>query len=274
MRDLPARLLALCGLKTQSKAASPAAHPVPDEPVYVVGDVHGRRDLLQELLLLIEADEARHGVPRTTIVFAGDHIDRGPESAEVLRMLRRLERGPDRRAICLLGNHDSMMLDALAPADPAVWNAEAAARWFRNGGDATGLSFGVSPAPAAGSRPTEDGLRRWCTELRAAIPSDLVDWLRARPLLWRSGNLVVVHATLDPDRAPDDQDPHTLLWGNPNRTRPRNDGLWFAHGHKVTRPATVTPGRIAVDTGACSTGELTAALIRPDAPVRFISTAR
>ena len=51
---------------------------------YVIGDIHGRCDLLDELILAIEEDDAQVGQAETTIIFLGDLVDRGPESARVI----------------------------------------------------------------------------------------------------------------------------------------------------------------------------------------------
>ena len=48
---------------------------------YAIGDIHGRLDLLTTLLAQIE--QHRAGRDRT-IVFLGDYIDRGPDSAGVV----------------------------------------------------------------------------------------------------------------------------------------------------------------------------------------------
>ena len=55
---------------------------------YAVGDIHGRLDLLDRILEKIETDDASRPAARTTIVFLGDLIDRGPQSAQVVERLR------------------------------------------------------------------------------------------------------------------------------------------------------------------------------------------
>ena len=56
---------------------------------YAIGDVHGRLDLLDDLLKRIEADNASRPHARVTMIFLGDLIDRGPQSAQVVERLRR-----------------------------------------------------------------------------------------------------------------------------------------------------------------------------------------
>ena len=47
--------------------------------IYAVGDIHGRLDLLSEMLARIRADLAARPHSRPLVVFLGDYIDRGPE---------------------------------------------------------------------------------------------------------------------------------------------------------------------------------------------------
>ncbi len=85
----------------------------------VVGDVHGCLDALQRLVSALGYDEdGRHPQGRS-LVFVGDLINRGPDSAGVLRWVSRLAR--EGRARLALGNHDDTLLRCLrgAPMDPS-----------------------------------------------------------------------------------------------------------------------------------------------------------
>lgn len=222
-------------------------HPQVPGPACVIGDVHGRDDLLGPLL-------DRMAQTGAELVLAGDYVDRGPDSAAVLARLMPLARAG--RITCLMGNHERMMLDFLdAPA------AEGR-RWMMNGGAETLLSYGLSVHAA---RLDDDRLGWLAGALRAALPEGTEDWLRALPLLWQSGGLAVAHAGADPRRPLEEQEAAALLWGHPAfRKRPRADGTWVAHGHWIVPESSARQGRIAVDTGAWRSGRLTAARIGPD----------
>src|SRR5215217_9709116 len=69
---------------------------------YAIGDIHGRLDLLTTLLTQIEWHRA--GRDRT-IVFLGDYIDRGPDSARVIATVRKLQAHEPDAVVCLKGNH-------------------------------------------------------------------------------------------------------------------------------------------------------------------------
>jgi serine/threonine protein phosphatase 1 len=55
---------------------------------YAVGDIHGRLDLLNAVIREIEADIAARPPARNFIIFLGDYVDRGPDSAGVIERLR------------------------------------------------------------------------------------------------------------------------------------------------------------------------------------------
>jgi serine/threonine protein phosphatase 1 len=76
------------------RSSSPPSEPStqPGERVYAIGDVHGRADLLRLLMEKVRQDDAARGPARRRyVVVLGDMIDRGPDSARVLRMLAQAE---------------------------------------------------------------------------------------------------------------------------------------------------------------------------------------
>lgn len=247
------KLKNLFGAGDRSPAGPGAEALAPEAPLYVVGDIHGRADLLNRALKLIEEHrDACSGSAKT--VFVGDYIDRGPESAKVLETLYKMQQGDPDRIICLKGNHESMLLEFVD--DPA----ERGGRWLINGGSETLDSYGIG-----GLHPKSDAedMMEAGDAMAAAMPEGLMNWLRALPLTYRSGNVIVTHAAMDPDLAPEDQSDKVLLWGHREfLTRPREDELWVAHGHTIMKQAHCHSSRIAVDTGAYRTETLTVAAIR------------
>jgi serine/threonine protein phosphatase 1 len=263
----------LLGHKDRSKASADTAEtpeeldcPRPESTTYVVGDIHGRADLLELLLGLIDAHIGGTDTMRPQLVFLGDYIDHGPESAETLARMRELTRDFPESVICLMGNHERMMLDFLT--DPVTRGP----RWLREGGAATLWSFRIDPQPIQSSGKAED-FRDAAKRLEAAMPEGLRDWLANLPLSWRSGNLWTVHAGADPAHPMDAQSARVLLWGHPEfEAVPRADGSWIAYGHTEMERPVYEDGRIALDTGAWRTGRLTACALRPDGRHDFLQT--
>lgn len=120
--------------------------PAMGELVFVVGDIHGCIEKLAGLLARIDDDIARHADQTARVVFVGDYIDRGENSADVLRFMADVTRRYPERLVALMGNHERMLLDFLA--DPTG----SAKRWIRYGGLETLSSFGVGAGLTTESR--------------------------------------------------------------------------------------------------------------------------
>ena len=109
----------------------PAPFALGGETVFAVGDVHGCAEELRALLRAI-AILAREGEGRRSLVYLGDLIDRGPDTVGTLKLWAEdaTHRGVD-RVERIIGNHEIMMLLALAGGPPAhkataMWRSEAA----------------------------------------------------------------------------------------------------------------------------------------------------
>jgi serine/threonine protein phosphatase 1 len=234
-----------------------------DERVYAIGDVHGRRDLLLQLLDAIERDGRRHRDGRAArLVFLGDYIDRGDESAAVLDVLAALAAADLPRLDFLLGNHEAALLAFLeTPAS--------AGPWLAHGGRQTFASYGLRP-PAVNAR--EEDLIRARDQLSAAMGAHKAFLEGLQPMA-RSGQVVFVHAGVNPDNPDLGEDRQSLLWGHPAcRGAAPLPGLRIVHGHFDAPEPVVHPGRICVDTGAYYSGRLTA--VRLDHDTAFLSVGR
>lgn len=245
------RLLDLLGRRRAAPVPFDAPF-APEEPLAVIGDVHGRDDLLGRLL-----DRLGREAPDHRVILVGDYLDRGEGSAAVLR---RLQARPD--LLCLKGNHEAMCLGFLE--DPR----REGRRWLANGGLQTLASFGVGGlTPTSGPEALFDARDR----LAEAMGDALIGWMQTLPLWWASGNVAVAHAGADPDLPMAAQERRSLLWGHPRfEEGARTDGLWIVHGHTIVPEPQAGAGRVAVDTGAYATGRLTAALVA-EGRVRFLS---
>ena len=231
---------------------SPAADvPRPARPICLIGDIHGRADLLKHMLTQIT--EQPDGAA-ARIVVLGDMIDRGPDSAGVLKTLHALQTQHPTQVTCLMGNHERMMLDFITSPDIHVG-------WLRNGGDKTVASYGLNPS---------DAPERLSEGLSEAIPGAIRRWISQLPMIWTSDRVMAVHAGADPRLTADQQTEHALLWGHPDFGRkPRRDAHWVVCGHVIVPEPVAAHGRISVDTGAWHSGVLSAAWLNADG-VKFL----
>ena len=98
---------------------------------YAIGDVHGCLDQLQRL---IERCLDHGGGRPSRFVFIGDYIDRGPDSRGVIDFLIAWQ-SERPEVICLRGNHEAIMLEAVRTGDGRLW--------YANGGAATLDSYHI-----------------------------------------------------------------------------------------------------------------------------------
>jgi serine/threonine protein phosphatase 1 len=221
---------------------APAELP-PGERVYAIGDVHGCLDQLEAVHGLIAADLRARPIGRATLVHLGDYIDRGPDSAGVVRRL--LSPFPGAAVVNLMGNHEALLLAALDG------ERRAAQVWLANGGDEALRSWGVSPREAP---------KNW------AIPPEHVVWMRGLRLTHLQGGYLFVHAGIRPGVALEAQSEADMLWIR--ETFLDFDGELPAvvvHGHTPQSPEPVVKAnRIGLDTGAVMGGPLTCAVLEAD----------
>jgi len=205
---------------------------------YAIADLHGRFDLLELALETLAAEEPG------TIVFLGDYVDRGPDSAGIIK---RLMEGPPAgwTWICLLGNHEDMMLMTLLTPKHPQW-------WIQNGGGATLISYG---------HPREG------TFMPEVVPREHLKWLAELPLFHADKHRVYVHAGVDPDLTLDMQVRETLLWKRYGHNNSGHYALHVVHGHEVFQDGPLQlAGRTGLDTGAYHTSILSIGVFDDDRP--------
>lgn len=220
---------------------------------YVIGDVHGRLDLLDRLLGMIHRELEERPARRTLLVFVGDLIDRGPSSAQVIERLRTYRRAGV-RPIFLLGNHEEVLLRIL-DGDPLP-----VASWLKFGGAQCLASYGADAAALARSSDAQV-----LEAVGRAIPRSHVDFLKTFADTCRFGDYLFVHAGIRPGVELDLQAQSDLRWiRGPFLLDDSDHGFVVVHGHTVTEGVDERVNRIGIDTGAYRSGLLTALAIEGD----------
>jgi len=230
--------------------------------VYAVGDIHGRLDLLQNLIEQISRDAESSTALRKILVFLGDYVDRGWQSKEVLDLLCNLN--PDGfETLFLKGNHEEALLSFLN--DPAFLDT-----WRQFGGLETLHSYGLKDL---NFRDDADYLSSVHREFVATLPAQHLAFLKNLPTSHMLGDYFFAHAGVKPGVALDKQKDQDLCWIRDEFLDSRaNYGKRVVHGHCPEETPQVRTNRIGVDTGAYITGVLTAAVLE-GADVRFLQTS-
>ena len=214
---------------------------------YAIGDIHGSLDKLESLVeACLEHADGRD----MRLVFLGDYIDRGPDSAGVVRLLMSLQLELQERLIALKGNHEAWAL-ALLDGEVEV------SPWLRNGGGETLASYAAKDI--------------------GDLPRAHLDWMRSLRLFYDDGRRFFVHAGIDPDKPLDAQDEDALLWiREPFLTDGRDYGRLVVHGHTplTGEKPDLRSNRLNLDTAAVFGGPLTAALFddTQTGPVAYLQT--
>jgi serine/threonine protein phosphatase 1 len=217
---------------------------------YAVGDVHGRLDLLDQLLDMIHRELDERPARKTMLVFVGDLIDRGPNSAQVIERLRTYRR-PGVRTVFILGNHEEVLLRILGG------DAELITKWRWFGGTECLSSYGVDTVKLAKMK-VEDALE----VIRAAIPREHIEFLETFDDSCRFGDYLFVHAGIRPGVEIDQQRQSDLRWIREAFLFDETDhGFIVVHGHTIRPEVEIRGNRIGIDTGAYQSGVLTALAI-------------
>lgn len=233
------------------------------QAVYAIGDVHGRLDLLEDLLVRIREDAEQHqSDSERSLIFLGDYVDRGPESRGVVDAVMS-DLLPGFTTVRLLGNHEEAMLAFLDGESDGL-------DWLSFGGLETLLSYGV---PLRSLPNSGEAVKALQAALIEAVPERHVTFFRRCLLHYTVGDYVFVHAGVRPGIALEKQTQTDLLWIRDDflRVRTPMSGRVVVHGHTICDLPQNRGHRINVDTGAFVSGRLTCLVLRGNER-RFLST--
>jgi serine/threonine protein phosphatase 1 len=223
---------------------------IPDDiRLYVVGDIHGRSDLLDQIVDKINRDIEHHGRRECLTITLGDYVDRGPDSRGVLE---RLCRNPfPTQYVALRGNHEELFETFLH--QPSV-----ADQWRRLGGLETLHSYGIPTNDLMLGRGFEEAARALSVE----VPEAHQAFLASLKTYLSNNDLFFCHAGVRPDVPLDRQNVDDLLSIRDEFLSSKKDfGKMIIHGHSPNEWPQIRPNRINIDTGAFATGRLTCLVI-------------
>ncbi len=194
---------------------------------FAIGDIHGCYDRLLNLFSWLPLKD------EDIVVFLGDYIDRGPDSRSVVDFVIRLKNERKDRLICLMGNHERMLLNYLEGKNRELF--------LLNGGDTT--------------------LRQYQEGGFLQIPPEHLNFFKSLEKIYITDDYIFVHAGLKPGVSFDSQAEEDLLWI-------RGDFIFsefdfkkkVIFGHTPTRSYQpyFDKNKIGIDTGAVYGGFLTA----------------
>lgn len=241
------------GQRADEASAAPVRRGPPGKRLYAIGDVHGRLDLLTELLDTIADHHEARPKKVATIVLLGDLIDRGPDSCGVVELARAgAWRGI--RLVTLCGNHEELLLRTMAGDGSAL------GVWFGVGGIDCVRSYGLEPGFLFGRAADEVAMR-----LQQAVPPAHLSFLKGLPDSARFGDYFLAHAGVRPGLALEDQSSADLRWIRTAFLNNAQDhGVVVIHGHSEQPGVDARSNRIGIDTGAYRTGVLTAIWVEDD----------
>jgi len=138
---------------------------------YVIGDVHGRYKELMTLVRKLPKD--------AKLIFVGDLIDRGPDSAKVVKFVR------ENNYPCVMGNHEHFMIaeGLIDGKAPTRWY-ESFEKWYGEfGGDKTLQSYGI------GEDYQEIVLAQESPKLKQFY--DDIQWMKSLPHVIELGDCII-----------------------------------------------------------------------------------
>ena len=217
--------------------------------IYVIGDIHGRLDLLDQLITKIDMDMKREPSAEAFTVTLGDYVDRGPHSRGVLE---RLVQNPfPTPYLALKGNHEELFENFFK--NPSLGN-----QWRHLGGLETLHSYGVPVSLLMLGK----GFREAANLLRERVPKAHLEFLSSLRTSASSGLFFLCHAGVRPGIPLNRQNARDLLWIRDEFLNSTIDfGKRVIHGHTPTNTPEVLPNRINIDTGAYMTGRLTCVVL-------------
>lgn len=221
--------------------------------IYAVGDIHGQRTMLADILGRIAQDRAEHGHDDAPLVFVGDLVDRGPDSRGVIDdLIAGIDAGEN--WIVLKGNHDRLFHWFLEDPERRDHCLRADYSWLHPnmGGLETLQSYGIRNT----ARTSPANL--W-QAARQQVPTPHRRFLANLATSQRIGGYFFAHAGIRPGVPLNQQSEDDLVWIRTDFHIDRSPHeAVIVHGHTPIKQVTHYGNRINIDTGAAFGRKLSA----------------
>jgi serine/threonine protein phosphatase 1 len=192
--------------------------------IFAVGDIHGCRQKLEQLLVKIDWRPENHEL----LVFLGDYIDRGPDSYGVVERVLELKNRWRERVVVLKGNHEQMFINFICGRENLSLNSNGVAWTLRS------------------------------YDRNKPFPVSHIKFYEELVLYHETEHHIFVHAGLKPGVPLADQTEEDFLWIRDKFLGSDYDfGKTVVFGHTPFREPFICPGRAGIDTGAVFNGRLT-----------------
>ena len=195
--------------------------------VYAISDLHGRYDLYKQVKDYMGEDDK--------CFVLGDCVDRGLHGIKII-----VDIMTDDRFILIKGNHEQMMIDAIADAEEGYMDFQL---WYMNGGYET---------------------HKELMEYPIEQQREIISYCKKRPIKAVYWDKVLTHAGFHPEVSPECEE--QFLWDRSHIDYKRDFEGYIVHGHTPTSyiqggklgvPLSYCGGKkFALDTAACKTGKL------------------
>lgn len=220
--------------------------------VIAIADVHGCYNELKELV----EQKIRFNPKTDILVFLGDYIDRGPDSARVVFYVQALKKKFPNAIVLLCGNHEDLAIDSLLNStDKSMKTTLQHDLWLNQGGKETLSSFGG-----------------WDNAKKVLIP-----FVHSLQFSYETDTHIFVHGGIPAGKTLSTATVDELMWDR--------GGWWFGEkqlvvGHTPKMTVTQIGNLIQIDTACCygnllsgydtTTGEIFT--VGGDQELRVIST--
>lgn len=205
--------------------------------IFYICDIHGDYTSFTALM-----KHVNYNPEKDRLVIGGDMINRGPESADMLRWAKTHQEKYPETIHVLIGNHEEMMIWFMNELSPM---------WMEFGGDDTIQSF----EKVFGSEKGWD------------VAGEYAAWLKKLPLIFEDENAIYTHAGIDIEADKESQ-PRDIVWINQKELLEINEdnlkswsnGKYIYRGHNPFNKVHVKGQFVECDLGNGTFKESEAAL--------------